>query len=69
VKWEVVANELDESTAVHFHGLDLPIDWGRSSLHRQPPIKPAQSYTCESTVPNAGYTMILNDGYTDTPQR
>ncbi len=53
----VVKNELDESTAVHFHGVELPNDQDGVPFITQPPIKPGQTYTYEFTVPNAGSHM------------
>jgi manganese oxidase len=53
----VVKNNLDESTAVHFHGLELPNNQDGVPFITQPPIKPGQTYTYEFTVPNAGSHM------------
>ena len=55
----VVRNELPESTVVHFHGLELPIDQDGVPFITQPAIKPGESYTYEFTVPvgNAGSHM------------
>jgi FtsP/CotA-like multicopper oxidase with cupredoxin domain len=55
----VVKNELAESTAVHFHGLELPNDQDGVPFITQPPIKPGATYTYEFTVPvgNAGSHM------------
>src|SRR5262245_12011928 len=53
----VLKNELPESTAVHFHGLELPNDQDGVPFITQPPIKPGQSYTYEFKVPNAGSHM------------
>ncbi len=50
-------NDLPESTAIHFHGLELPNDQDGVPFITQPPIKPGQSYTYEFTVPNAGSHM------------
>jgi FtsP/CotA-like multicopper oxidase with cupredoxin domain len=50
-------NELPESTALHFHGLEVPIDQDGVPFITQPPIKPGASYTYEFTVPNAGSHM------------
>ena len=52
-----VTNELTESTSVHFHGLEVPIDQDGVPFITQPPIKPGQRYTYEFTVPNAGSHM------------
>jgi FtsP/CotA-like multicopper oxidase with cupredoxin domain len=53
----VVKNNLDESTSVHFHGLELPNNQDGVPFITQPPIKPGQSYTYEFTVPNSGSHM------------
>ena len=50
-------NDLPESTAIHFHGLELPNDQDGVPFITQPPIKPGTSYTYEFTVPNAGSHM------------
>jgi FtsP/CotA-like multicopper oxidase with cupredoxin domain len=50
-------NELPESTAIHFHGLEVPIDQDGVPFITQPPIKPGTSYTYEFTVPNSGSHM------------
>ena len=50
-------NELPESTAIHFHGLEVPNDQDGVPFITQPPIKPGESYTYEFTVPNAGSHM------------
>jgi FtsP/CotA-like multicopper oxidase with cupredoxin domain len=52
-----VKNELDQSTAVHFHGLELPNDQDGVPFITQPPIKPGESFTYEFVVPNAGSHM------------
>jgi FtsP/CotA-like multicopper oxidase with cupredoxin domain len=53
----VLKNELAESTAIHFHGLELPNDQDGVPFITQPPVKPGQSYTYEFTVPNSGSHM------------
>jgi len=50
-------NDLDESTAMHFHGLEVPIDQDGVPFITQPPIKAGESYTYEFTVPNSGSHM------------
>ena len=52
-----VKNELPESTAVHFHGLEVPNDQDGVPFITQPPIKPGQSFTYEFTVTNFGSHM------------
>ncbi|MCY7379968.1 MAG: multicopper oxidase domain-containing protein [Gemmatimonadaceae bacterium] len=53
----VLKNELPESTAIHFHGLELPNNQDGVPFITQPPVKPGESYTYEFTVPNAGSHM------------
>ena len=55
----VLQNELDESTAIHFHGVELPNDVDGVPLITQKPVKPGDSYTYEFDVPegNAGSQM------------
>ena len=52
-----VKNELPESTCVHFHGLEVPIEQDGVPFITQKPIKPGASHTYEFTVPNAGSHM------------
>jgi FtsP/CotA-like multicopper oxidase with cupredoxin domain len=52
-----LTNKLSESTAIHFHGLELPNDQDGVPFITQPPVKPGESYTYEFTVPNAGSHM------------
>jgi FtsP/CotA-like multicopper oxidase with cupredoxin domain len=55
----VLTNALSESTAIHYHGLELPVDQDGVPFITQPPIKPGEKYTYEFTVPvgNAGSHM------------
>ena len=50
-------NNLEESTAIHFHGLEIPNDQDGVPFITQPPVKPGETYTYEFTVPNAGSHM------------
>ena len=52
-----VTNKMSQSTAVHFHGLELPNDQDGVPFITQPPIKPGESYEYHFTVPNAGSHM------------
>ncbi len=52
-----VRNELPESTAIHFHGLELPNSQDGVPFITQPPIKPGETYTYEFLAPNAGSHM------------
>ncbi|MEO8199415.1 MAG: copper oxidase [Gemmatimonadota bacterium] len=53
----IVKNELEESTSVHFHGVELANDQDGVPFLTQPPIKPGETFTYEFTVPNAGSHM------------
>jgi FtsP/CotA-like multicopper oxidase with cupredoxin domain len=53
----ILHNKLSESTAIHFHGLELPMHLDGVPFITQPPIKPGETYTYEFTVPNAGSHM------------
>lgn len=53
----VLKNELPESTAIHFHGLELPNDQDGVPFITQPPVKPGTTYTYEFIVPNSGSHM------------
>ncbi len=53
----VLHNELPESTAVHFHGLELPNEMDGVPFMTQPPVKPGESFTYEFTAPNPGSHM------------
>ncbi len=55
----VFRNELDQSTAVHFHGLEIPNEVDGVPFITQPPVKPGETHTYEFVVPvgNAGSHM------------
>ena len=53
----IVKNELPESTIVHFHGVEVPIDQDGVPFITQPPIKPGATFTYEFTAPNPGSHM------------
>lgn len=47
----VLHNKLPESTAIHFHGLELPNNMDGVPFITQPPVKPGASFTYEFTAP------------------
>ncbi|HEU0013016.1 MAG TPA: copper oxidase [Longimicrobium sp.] len=53
----VVRNQMEQSTAVHFHGVEVPNDQDGVPFITQPPIKPGETYTYEFTAPNPGSHM------------
>jgi FtsP/CotA-like multicopper oxidase with cupredoxin domain len=53
----VVTNEMNESTAVHFHGLLVPNSMDGVPYVTQPPIKPGETFVYEFPIRNAGSHM------------
>ena len=53
----ILKNQLKQSTSIHFHGLELPVEQDGVPFITQPPVKPGASFTYEFTVPNAGSHM------------
>jgi manganese oxidase len=52
-----LTNKLSESTAIHFHGVEVPNGQDGVPYITQPPVKSGEIYTYEFTVPNAGSHM------------
>ena len=53
----VVHNEMDESTAIHWHGIDLPNDQDGVTYLNQLPILPGETFTYEFDLINYGSHM------------
>ena len=53
----VVKNDMKQSTAVHFHGVQVPNNMDGVPFITQPPIKPGESFTYEFTARNPGSHM------------
>lgn len=53
----VLKNEMSESTSIHFHGLETPIEQDGVPFITQPPIRPGETFTYEFIVPNSGSHM------------
>ena len=53
----VLHNKLAESTAIHFHGVEVPFLMDGVPFITQKPVKAGESYTYEFTVPNPGSHM------------
>ena len=53
----VLHNRLNESTAIHFHGLEVPNDQDGVPYITQPPVKSGADYTYEFVAPNPGSHM------------
>lgn len=52
-----LTNNLDQSTAIHFHGVMLPNNMDGVPFITQPPITPGSSFTYEFTARNPGSHM------------
>ena len=52
-----VTNEMSQSTAVHWHGLFVPVNMDGVPFITQPPIAPGTTFTYEFTARNAGSHM------------
>ena len=50
-------NKLEESTAIHFHGISLVNGMDGVPFITQPPVKPGETFVYEFDVPNAGSHM------------
>ena len=50
-------NDMQESTAIHWHGVEVPNDMDGVPYITQPPVKPGQSFTYEFTTRNSGSHM------------
>jgi FtsP/CotA-like multicopper oxidase with cupredoxin domain len=53
----IVHNEMDQSTSVHWHGLDIPNDQDGVTYVNQQPIRPHETFTYEFTLENYGSHM------------
>jgi manganese oxidase len=53
----LVANEMTQSTAIHWHGLLVPNSMDGVPFVTQPPIKPGETFTYEFTARNSGSHM------------
>ncbi|TAK79600.1 MAG: hypothetical protein EPO16_01765 [Dehalococcoidia bacterium] len=65
----VLHNKLDESTAIHFHGMTVPNAQDGVPGITQPLVKPGESFTYEFTVRNSGSNMYHShmNGATQIP--
>src|SRR5690606_12252197 len=53
----VLTNEMNQSTSIHWHGVDVPNDQDGVPFITQPPIKPGETYTYEFIAANPGSHM------------
>jgi FtsP/CotA-like multicopper oxidase with cupredoxin domain len=65
----VLHNKLEQSTAIHFHGLELPNDIDGVPFITQPPIKPGATYTYEFTVPEGNHGSHMYHSHHNAAQQ
>jgi FtsP/CotA-like multicopper oxidase with cupredoxin domain len=65
----ILHNKLDQSTAIHFHGLELPNDVDGIPFITQPPIKAGESYTYEFTVPEGNFGSHMYHSHHNAAQQ
>jgi FtsP/CotA-like multicopper oxidase with cupredoxin domain len=65
----VLHNKLDQSTAVHFHGLELPNNIDGVPFITQPPVKSGESYTYEFTVPEGNHGSHMYHSHHNAAQQ
>ena len=63
-----VTNELDESTTVHWHGLDVPNEMDGPAGITQDPIQPGDTYRYEYTVKQWGTFFYHSHDHADRQQ-
>lgn len=65
----VLHNKLEESTAIHFHGMIVPNEQDGLPGITQPLVKPGEDYTYEFTIRNSGSNMYHShmNGATQIP--
>jgi len=65
----ILHNKLDQSTAIHFHGLELPNSVDGIPFITQPPVKPGESYTYEFTAPEGNYGSHMYHSHHNSAQQ
>jgi len=65
----ILHNKLDQSTAIHFHGLELPNDVDGVPFITQPPVKAGESYTYEFTVPEGNHGSHMYHSHHNAAQQ
>jgi len=65
----ILHNKLDQSTAIHFHGLELPNDVDGIPFITQPPVKSGASYTYEFTVPEGNFGSHMYHSHHNAAQQ
>ena len=58
----ILHNKLPESTTIHWHGLEVPLNMDGSPFISQPPIEPGESFTYEFTINQNGTFFYHSHG-------
>jgi FtsP/CotA-like multicopper oxidase with cupredoxin domain len=64
----VVQNQMDQPTAVHFHGLTVPNEADGVPFITQPPIMPGEYWTYEFTVKDPPGMYVYHSHFNSTEQ-
>ena len=64
----VLHNEMDQSTAIHFHGVDVPNDMDGVPFITQPPVRKGESFTYEFTIRDDPGTYMYHSHHNTTEQ-
>jgi FtsP/CotA-like multicopper oxidase with cupredoxin domain len=65
----ILHNKLDQSTAIHFHGLELPNKVDGIPFITQPPVKAGESYTYDFTVPEGNHGSHMYHSHHNAAQQ
>lgn len=65
----ILHNKLEQSTAIHFHGLELPNAVDGIPFITQPPVKPGESYTYEFTIPEGNHGSHMYHSHHNSAQQ
>jgi len=65
----VLHNKLEQSTAIHFHGLELPNNVDGIPFITQPPVKPGETYSYEFTLPEGNHGSHMYHSHHNSAQQ
>jgi FtsP/CotA-like multicopper oxidase with cupredoxin domain len=65
----ILHNKLEQSTSIHFHGLELPNEVDGVPFITQPPVKAGTSYTYEFTVPEGNFGSHMYHSHHNAAQQ
>ncbi|MEP6905768.1 MAG: multicopper oxidase domain-containing protein [Gemmatimonadales bacterium] len=65
----ILHNKLEQSTAIHFHGLELPNNVDGIPFITQPPVKPGETYTYEFTLSEGNHGSHMYHSHHNSAQQ